>query len=107
MYRLILADAGTPLIANNDGHVSGRAIQIMVLRVAAGGAPFGCDIVAYKDGAVKGYFAVTAEDLRKPFGVKTHVYNLLWNAATGRWQVYFVDVVPTAENYLNAVKTVQ
>ena len=43
MYRLILADAGTPLIANNDGRVTGRAIQIMVLRVAAGGVPFACD----------------------------------------------------------------
>lgn len=93
VYRLILADAQTPLIANNDGRVSGRAMQIMVVRTASDGAPFACDIVGYKDGVVRGRFAIAAEDMRKQDGVKAHVYSLLWNPKIGHWQVYFVDVV--------------
>ena len=34
-----------------------------------------------KDGAVKGHFAVTAEDMRKLFGAKAHVYK---RCITGR-----------------------
>ena len=106
VVRLLMADARASLIANNDGRVSGQAIQLIVLRAAKDAAPFACEFVAYKEGAVKGNFAVTAEDMRKPFGVKAHVYNLLWNPATKHWQVYFVDTLPVIENYLKAVKAV-
>ena len=104
VMRLIVADARAPLIANNDGKVSGQAIQLIVLRATPDLSPFACAFVAYKDGTVKGGYAVTAEDMRQPFGVKVHVYNLLWNATTKHWQVYFVDTVAVLEDYLKAVR---
>jgi hypothetical protein len=103
VVRLIVADARAPLIANNDGNVSGQAIQLIVLRATLDVSPFACEFVAYKDGAVKGGSAVTAENMRQPFGVQVHVYNLLWNAAAKRWQVYFVDTVAVVEDYLLTV----
>jgi hypothetical protein len=99
VFRLLYVDAKAPLIADNDGRVSGQAIQIVILRATRDVQPFECKFVSYKDGSVKGSFKVTAEDMRKPFGVKVSVFNLLWNTTTKRWVVYAMDAQPAVEDY--------
>ena len=99
VYRLLYVDARVPLIANTDGQVSGRAIQIMLPRVAKDVRPFVCEFVSYGDGTVQGRFAVTAADMRKLYGVRVNVFNLLWSPAKQRWQVYSMDVLPVLADY--------
>ena len=99
VYRLLHVDAQAPLIANNDGRVSGQTIQIMLLRVAKDVSPFACEFVSYGDGTVKGRFAVTTADMRKPYGVRVNVFNLLWNPARRIWQVYSMDALPVLADY--------
>ena len=104
VYRLLHVDAHAPLIANNDGRVSGQAIQIMLLRVAENVAPFACEFVSYGDGMVRGRFAVTATDMRKPYGVRVNVFNLLWNPVKRKWQVYTMDALPVVADYAATAK---
>lgn len=104
VFRLLNVDAKAPLLADNDGRVSGQAIQIMILRATRDVQPFECKFVSYKDGSVKGSYKVTVEDIRKPFGVKVSVFNLLWNAAKKRWVVYAMDAQPVVENYRTATE---
>ncbi len=99
VFRLLNVDAKAPLIANNDGGVSGQAIQIMILRATKSIEPFECKFVSYKDGSIKGSYKVTAEAMRKPFGVKVSVFNLLWNPMKKRWMVYYMDALSVVDNY--------
>jgi hypothetical protein len=104
VFRLLNVDAKAPLIADNDGRVSGQAIQIVILRATRDVQPFTCNFVSYKDGSVKGRYAVTAEDMRRPFGVKVSLFNLLWNVAMKRWVVYTMDAQPAVVNYDGTVR---
>jgi hypothetical protein len=97
--RLLNVEAKAPMIADNDGRVSGQVIQIMILRATRDVQPFECKFVSYKDGSVKGNYKVTAEDMRRSFGVKVSVFNLLWNAAKKRWVVYAMDAQPAVADY--------
>ena len=98
VFHLLAVDARAPLIANNDGRVSGRAIQLTLLRVSSDLQPFECRFMRYKDGQPSGgKFAITADMVAGKAEAPAVVYNLLWNSRTQRWVVYFVDVVPMAE----------
>ena len=103
VYRLLVVDAKAPLIANNDGRVSGRAIQIMMLRATRDEQPFTCQFVSYGDGSVNGKFELTEAMLRGKEQAQATVYKLLWNAQTRRWVVYFSDVIPI-DNYPTLVQ---
>lgn len=94
VYRLLHVDANAPLIANNDGSVSGNAIQIMVLRTTPDLQLFSCQFVSYGDGSVKGKFELTEAMLRGAEPAQATVYKLLWNAQTRHWVVYFSDATP-------------
>lgn len=102
IYRLLHVDARAPLIANNDGSVSGNVIQIMVLRATPDLLPFSCQFVSYGDGLVKGKFELTEAMLRGKEQAQATVYRLLWYAQTRHWVVYFSDGVPF-EGYANVV----
>ena len=98
VFHLLNVDARTPLIANNDGRVSGQAIQITLLRMSPGLQPFECRFMRYKNGQPSGgKFVITADMVAGKAETPAAVYNLLWNSRTQRWLVYFVDVVPMAE----------
>ena len=103
VYRLLHVDANAPLIANNDGSVSGNAIQIMVLRATPDLRPFSCQFVSYGDGSVKGKFELTEAMLRGKEQAQATVYKLLWNAQTRHWVIYFSDGVPI-DNYPTLVQ---
>lgn len=98
VYRLLHVDANASLIADNDGSVSGNAIQITVLRATADMQPFSCQFVSYGDGSVKGKFELTEAMLRGKEQAQATVYKLLWSAQTRRWVVYFSDAIPI-DNY--------
>lgn len=106
VVRLLNVDAKAPLIADNDGRVSGQVMQIMILRATPDVQPFECRFVAYKDGSVKGSFKVTAEDMRRQGGVKASVYNLLWDAGKKRWVIYQMDTPPILGDYASTTKNV-
>lgn len=103
VYRLLHVDANAPLIANNDGSVSGNAIQTMVLRATPDMQPFSCQFASYGDGSVKGKFELTEAMLRGKEPAQATVYKLLWNAQTRHWVVYFSDGVPI-DNYPTLVQ---
>ena len=88
VFHLLNVDARTPLIANNDGRVSGRAIQLTLLRVSPDLQPFECRFMRYKDGQPSGgKFAITADMVAGKAEAPAVVYNLLWNSRTDRKSV--------------------
>ena len=94
LYHLIMADARTPLIANNSGEVSGQAIQISILRATTDVSTYQCEAVSYKDGQVTTRYGVTEDMLRSGADGKAETYFLRWNPKTAHRQIYFLDILP-------------
>ncbi|MCL5998675.1 MAG: hypothetical protein M1546_21845 [Chloroflexi bacterium] len=101
-YFLLNVDARAPLLAENDGKtVTGKAIQITLLRVAKDIEPFSCKLVSYKDGTVQSTYMLTEEDMKTQGGIAS-VNDLLWNVKTGHWELYRFESVPLKDYYTTA-----
>lgn len=85
-FKLLDVSARTPLIADNNGRVSGNAMQLTVLVVARDVEPYACRLLSYKDGKQIASFALTEVQLKGQQRVLK--VGLLWNAAAKRWSVY-------------------
>ena len=98
-YFLLNIDAKAPLLAENDGKtVTGKTIQITLLRVAKDMEPFSCKLVSYKDGTVQSMFRLTEGDMKTKGGFAS-VNDLLWNAKTGHWELYHFESVLLKDYY--------
>ena len=99
-FKLLDANPRTPLIGNNDGTISGKAIQFLVFNVASGVGPFSCMVKSYADGKVMSQFSKTTEQLK---GKNTALQvSMLWRAQTKHWYVYNFDAVPVDSFYVTA-----
>lgn len=102
--RLKLLDVSprSPLLANNDGKVSGNVIQLTVYVVSQNIEPFTCRLLSLKNNALVSTLTKTEAQLRGKQRVLQ--VSLLWNAAKGRWVVY--DFGPAeVDNYYQAAKS--
>lgn len=101
-YFLLNVDAKAPLLAENDGKtVTGKTIQITLLRVAKDIEPFSCKLVSYKDGAAQTTYTLTEEDM-KTKGGSVSVNDLLWNPKTMHWELFNFKSVPFKDYYATA-----
>lgn len=101
LFKLLDANTRTPLVANNDGTVSGNAIELTVFRVAQNVDSYTCVQRSYKDNSVIRLQNVTEAQLRG----KRQVLKVLmvWNAASQYWRatsMYGVEV----DNYYAKAK---
>ena len=102
-YFLLNVDAKAPLPAENDGKsVTGKTIQITLLRVAKDVEPFSCKLISYKDGTTQSTYSLTTDDM-KTKGGSASVNYLMWNPRTTHWELFgfrsiaFKDYYPTAK----------
>lgn len=103
VYHLLNVSPRTPLLANNDGSVSGRVIQISLLRATRDVSPFTCQFVSYADGTVKGQFAVKADMIAGKAPARQVTFDLMWDARVQRWVLYLVGGAPV-EGYAELVR---
>lgn len=94
LYHLIVADARTPLIANNSGEVSGQVIQISILKTTKDVSAYQCDAIAYKDGRVTLQYSVTDDMLRSGADGVAETYFLQWISKNAHWRIYFANGLP-------------
>lgn len=94
LYQLIVADARTPLIANNSGEVSGQVIQISILKTTKDVSAYQCDAVSYKDGHVTMQYGITDDMLRSGADGVAETYFLLWISKNAHWRIYFANGLP-------------
>jgi hypothetical protein len=100
-FKLLDVSARSPLIANNDGKVSGNAIQLTVYVVSQNIEPFTCQLLSLKDNSRISTLTRTAAQLRGKQRVLQ--VNLLWNASKARWAVYDFGAAEV-DNYYQAAK---
>ena len=87
-YFLLNVDAKAPLLAENDGKtVTGKTIQITLLRVARDVEPFSCKLISYKDGTVQSTYSLALEDMKTKGGSASANY-LMWNTKTAHWELF-------------------
>jgi hypothetical protein len=100
-FKLLDASARSPLIANNDGMVSGNALQVTVYVVSQNIEPFTCQLLSLKDNTRIGTLTRTAAQLQGKQRVLQ--VNLLWNTAKARWAVYDFGAAEV-DNFYQAAK---
>lgn len=100
-FKLLDVSARSPLIANNDGKVSGNAIQLTVYVVSQNIEPFTCQLLSLKDNTRISTLTRTAVQLRGKQRVLQ--VNLLWNASKARWAVYDFGAAEV-DNFYQAAK---
>jgi len=87
-YFLLNVDAKAPLPAENDGKtVTGKTIQITLLRVAKNVEPFSCKLISYKDGTVQSTYSLTLDGM-KTKGGSASVNYLMWNSDKVYWELF-------------------
>ena len=102
IYFLLDVDAKAPLMAENDGKtVTGKVIQITLLRVAKNIEPFSCKLVSYKDGTVQSTYTLTLEDMQTKGGLASFNY-LMWNPNTMHWALYSFQSVLLKDYFATA-----
>jgi hypothetical protein len=101
-FKLLDVSPRSPLIANNDGKVSGNAIQLTVYVVSQNIEPFTCQLLSLTNNTRIGALTKTAAQLRGKQRVLQ--VNLLWNPSKARWVVYdFASA--DVDNFYQAART--
>lgn len=100
-FKLLDVSARSPLIANNDGKVSGNAIQLTVYVVSQNVEPFTCQLLSLTTNKPISTLTKTEAQLRGKQRVLQ--VNLLWNVAKSRWAVYDFGAAEV-DNFYQAAK---
>jgi hypothetical protein len=100
-FKLLDVSPRSPLVANNDGKVSGKAIQLTVYVVSQNVEPFTCQLLSLTTNKRIGTLTKTAAQLQGKQRVLQ--VNLLWNATKARWAVYDFGAAEV-DNFYRAAK---
>lgn len=101
-FKLLDVSPRSPLIANNDGKVSGNAIQLTVYVVSQNIEPFTCQLLSLTNNTRIGTLTKTVAQLRGKQRVLQ--VNLLWNPSKARWVVYDFNSAEI-DNFYQAART--